>query len=396
MIAVVTGGAEGIGAAIARLLVKEGYTVYVLDIAEKSNQPGLFFKKCDIAKDHEVLSCLSSIPNIDLLINNAAYQSIGNLYSFSHEEWRRTIDVNVNGTFYVTQAAIEKMNPGAQIIILGSIHGSVPRLGKFAYDASKAALEMMTKEFAGALADRRIRVNMVEIGATFTDMNASFNTDAQEKESAQEKVPLSVIFQPDDVAQAVCALTHNEFRFMTGSVVVYDGGRSLGIYPIEHVKENDSLPSFSDAPKEYLYDVFIAYHGSFDNGGSYRKAQQLKNVLEGDYGFKCFLYEVGKDYCFKDTPFISAVSRAVVFVVNENVRLSGDGSLLSEDIKNELKAYRGDDYVFFCTGTMRSEEVNYLDSRGFKRVSFAECEFPSFHDAVEALAKRLQNSKNPN
>lgn len=393
MIAVVTGGAGGIGAAIVELLSQEGYVVYVLDLQRKTDQGNVHYLVCDIADDGKVLSCLSHLPPVDLLINNAAYQSVGNLLSFSHENWRKTFEVNVNGAFYVTQAVLEKMKPGGQILFLGSVHGSVPRLGKYAYDASKAALEMMCKEFAAALAEREIRVNMVEVGATATEMNASFRVDASEREKAQEKVPLGVIFEPMDVAQSVVALTHPEFRYLTGSIVVYDGGRSLGVYPLDKSKENDSIPAPIKGPVDYRYDVFIAYHGSFDNGGSYRKAVQLRNVLEGDFGFSCFLYEVGKDYRFKDTPFVSLLCRSLVFVVNENIKLSGDGSLLSEDIKNELHAYQGEDIIFFCTGSMGSKEADYLDARGYKRVIYAECEFPSFHATVEALAKRLQQSK---
>src|SRR5574344_2803927 len=217
MIAVVTGGAGGIGAAIVELLSQEGYVVYVLDLQRKTDQGNVHYLVCDIADDGKVLSCLSPLPPVDLLINNAAYQSVGNLLSFSHENWRKTFEVNVNGAFYVTQAVLEKMKPGGQILFLGSVHGSVPRLGKYAYDASKAALEMMCKEFAGAVAERGIRVNMVEVGATATEMNASFKVDASEREKAQEKVPLGVIFEPMDVARSVVALTHAEFRYLTRS-----------------------------------------------------------------------------------------------------------------------------------------------------------------------------------
>jgi NAD(P)-dependent dehydrogenase (short-subunit alcohol dehydrogenase family) len=391
MNALVTGGAEGIGAAIVELLLQKGYQVYVLDLQEKqSNRPDLFYFTCDIADEGRVHACMARVPDLDLVVNNAAYQTSENLFSFSHEHWKRTIDVNLNGTFYVTQESLGHLKPGGQILIMGSIHGSVPRLGKYAYDASKAALEMMTKEFAGALADRGIRVNMVEVGATYTTMNASFQSDDQERQSAQEKVPLDVILKPEDVAKVVVALTQSDFRYMTGSVFVYDGGRALGIYPIETTKENSDLPLADKGDASYQHDVFIAYHGSSANNGSYSKAVELKRRLSSDYGFDCFLFDVGQQYDYKKTPYISARSRAVVFVVNENIKRNVDGSLLSQDIKNELAAYTGDTYIIFCTGTMHSKEADNIDSRSYKSVAYAECEFVSFAAAVEAVANRLK------
>jgi NAD(P)-dependent dehydrogenase (short-subunit alcohol dehydrogenase family) len=390
MNALVTGGVKGIGEALVRELVSLGYQVTVFDIEKKDDAPHVNYVQVDISRHDQVERACASLPKLDLLINNAAIQTVGNLYSFSPEDWEKTLAVNVNGTFYVTQCVLASLKPRTgQIVIMGSVHGHLPRLGKYAYDASKAALEMMTKEFAAGLAENGIRVNMVEIGATATPMNLSFQTDQDEVREAKAKVPLGIILQPEDVARAVVALTQESFRYMTGSILTYDGGRSLGVYPLQKNKETNTIPANTTEPIIYRHDVFIAYHGSNDISGSYRKAAELRDRLQASYSLDCYLFPVGQSRNFGQTPFESAVSRCVVFVANETLKLGGPGSLVSEDIKNELAAYPGEALFLYCTGGLSVQEAQMVDKRTYKHANFAERDYPSAPTAMKALGDAI-------
>jgi NAD(P)-dependent dehydrogenase (short-subunit alcohol dehydrogenase family) len=223
----ITGGANGIGYAICELYLKKGFEVYTIDVKKPDYlDPKIHFDLVDIKDSHAVESYVNSLNQIDILINNAAIQIEEPFIQSSYESMKKVIDTNILGTLSVTHQMIPKLNKDAQIINIGSIHGSIPRKNKMTYDMSKAALEVMTKELALELAPN-IRVNQLNIGATLTPMNQIFNENENKLKEAASKVPLQHIFTPEEIAEVIYELTTDTFRFMTGSIITYDGGRSL-------------------------------------------------------------------------------------------------------------------------------------------------------------------------
>ena len=108
-----------------------------------------------------------------------------------------------------------------------SVYSNVPRTNKYAYDSSKSALEILTKELALEFAPRNITINAISFGAVETDMNASWNYNNEEKGVALAKVPLKKIFLPDEIAVFIKTILEVFSRYTTGSIFVVDGGRSL-------------------------------------------------------------------------------------------------------------------------------------------------------------------------
>lgn len=227
---VITGAAKGIGLECAKKFRSEGYFCYLLDIDPEVLKVAQDLEcqayVVDIADYEAVAKVFAKIDTkITVLVNNAGIQFVSSFADIKISEWQRVIDTNLNGTFYVTKEAVKKMDNGT-IVNVSSVHGENPRTEKYSYDASKAALNMMTKEFALALAPK-IRVNAIAIGATMTPMNNGFLTNPETKIAAMEKVPLKVILEASEVANVIFQMTTDNFKHLTGTILNYDGGRSL-------------------------------------------------------------------------------------------------------------------------------------------------------------------------
>lgn len=167
------------------------------------------------------------IGNIDILINNAAIQTTQNVLKIKLKDWKKVIDVNINGTFILSQLVSRKMNANSTILNIISTHYNKPRTHKLHYDVSKAGIEVMTKGFALELAKRKITVNALAIGATFTNMNHGFKTNKASVKTARERIPLKKICQPTEVAQYIYDIINNFSKYTTGSIFIIDGGRNL-------------------------------------------------------------------------------------------------------------------------------------------------------------------------
>jgi len=223
----ITGGANGIGQALCQIFKNNGYQVYTIDIKnQKHEDKDIHFQILDIRNQGLIEDYVKKIGNVDLLINNAAIQIEEPFINASFESIKNVIETNMIGTLAITKAIIPKINKNGLIINIGSIHGTIPRKNKMTYDMSKAALEMMTKELALELAPN-IRVNQLNIGATLTPMNQVFDKDQEKLEEAKNKVPMKHIFTAEEIAKVVYQLTDDVYQYMTGSIIVYDGGRSL-------------------------------------------------------------------------------------------------------------------------------------------------------------------------
>ena len=238
-VAVVTGGATGIGEATAELFAEEGARVAVIDRdqageAVASRVDNVRFYRADIASEDDVRSAMACIENdfggIDILVNNAAVFVLKGLDA-TPEEWHRCLDVNIIGTSLCTRYASESMKKrgGGAIVNLSSISGFVAQPEFLAYSATKAALVNMTRCMALDLAGDGIRVNCVcpgTIRTAATDKHME-QTGETEEQFLAENAPLHLLNRvgtPREVAYAILFLASDEASFITATPLMVDGG----------------------------------------------------------------------------------------------------------------------------------------------------------------------------
>lgn len=200
MIAVVTGGCQGLGLDFTKELLNRGYEVIATYLtSEKKAQklaleyPNLKVKKCDITNEEDVINLFKEIPNIDLLINNAALAMDNNYENKSFAEFMSIVTVNLGGTYLVTKEAVSKLKENSIIINISSnnsINNNSPL--SMDYDASKAGINLLTKDFAEALENLKIKVVAVAPGWIATpavlDMNPIFLKEEMAKTNQRELI----------------------------------------------------------------------------------------------------------------------------------------------------------------------------------------------------------------
>ncbi|MCZ6721371.1 MAG: SDR family oxidoreductase [Alphaproteobacteria bacterium] len=235
MVAVVTGGASGIGRAVAERFARAGAKVAIIDIAdgrEPAERMGADFIRADVAEEDDVARALAEIAQknaeINILVNNAAIQPFGpTMEEETAEDFKRTFEVNVNGVFYGLKHAPRHMPDGASIINTASISGFTPMPGIGKYGASKAAVIFLTQAAAIELAERRIRVNCVCPGITRTPV-VTADPERKEERMAAILTPLGRAAEPDEIAGIYHFLAAPESGYVTGQTYLVDGGLTTG------------------------------------------------------------------------------------------------------------------------------------------------------------------------
>mgnify|MGYP006117665343 FL=1 len=239
-VAFISGGARGIGAAIAKLFAREGAKVVIGDVLEEEgrkteteiNETGgeSLFLRMDVTSEDEwqqaVASTLARFGKLDVLVNNAGIGGTGKVEDTTVEAWDRVMDVNAKGVFLGTKAAIPELrrSGGGSIINISSQVGLVgTETASPQYQASKGAVRMLTKATAIQYADDRIRVNSVHPGPIITPMLET-SDDGEMDQILLSRIPLKKYGEPDNVAFGVLLLASDESCFMTGSEMVIDGG----------------------------------------------------------------------------------------------------------------------------------------------------------------------------
>jgi 3-oxoacyl-[acyl-carrier protein] reductase len=238
-VAIVTGGARGIGKAIALSLLREGAKAAIIDSDKErlemlKKETGKETREvtvipCDITKSGDVKEMMDQVRKefgrIDILVNNAGIIRRGTIETVTEEDWDRVIEVNLKGTFNCCKAVagIMKQQGYGKIINVSSIAGKMGDITSApGYGPSKAGMDALTKTLARQLAQYGINVNGVAPHAIETEMSAQWSDERRKEIIAS--IPLGRLGKPEDVANAVVFLASEEASFITGEILDVNGG----------------------------------------------------------------------------------------------------------------------------------------------------------------------------
>jgi len=246
--AVVSGGAGGLGRAIAGRLKAEGWQVGILDlpgspVSEVAAELGVTALEADVTDEESVTAALESFaPPLGVMVNNAGIVRFGPLLDRPTSEFETVLRINLTGTLIGAKAAARRMAPGGVIINIASKNGihPVPQTG--AYGPSKAGVAMLTQIMALEWAHLGLRINAVAPGALIDGMSAPLYVDADMRAAREATIPAGRLGTADDIASAVAFLASSQASYITGQNLVVDGGVTATIL--------SGLPYHSPAPAE--------------------------------------------------------------------------------------------------------------------------------------------------
>ncbi|MFC8385736.1 glucose 1-dehydrogenase [Nocardia sp. NPDC056952] len=234
-VAVISGGARGMGAAHARRFVAEGASVVIGDVLDdegatvaKELGDAVTYRHLDVREPEQwagiVAAAVEEFGGLHVLVNNAGIVNGNLLVDFALDEWQRIIDINLTGTFLGMQAAVPAMKEagGGSIVNISSVEGMRGSPGLHGYTATKFAVRGLTKSAALELAPQGIRVNSVHPGLISTPMTEGIPADFLQ-------IPLARAAEPDEVSALVAYLASDESSYSTGAEFVVDGGLTVGV-----------------------------------------------------------------------------------------------------------------------------------------------------------------------
>jgi glucose 1-dehydrogenase len=244
-VAIVTGGARGIGFAIAQRFLGEGARVVIADIDDEAGATAaadlarygkVRFVECDVGERLDVRNLITetveAFGNVEVLVNNAGILSSGEFLDMEEADFDRVMRVNVKGAFLCGQAVARHMvectkagaTPGA-IINLSSINALMPIANHVAYAVSKGGINALTGAMALALAPHGIRVNAIGPGSIRTDILSQVMVDKVARGKILSRTPLGRVGEPSEVASVALFLASDESSYLTGQTIYPDGGR---------------------------------------------------------------------------------------------------------------------------------------------------------------------------
>ena len=239
-VALISGGARGMGAEEAKLFAREGAKVVIGDILETEgkqteaevNEVGgeCLFVKLDVTSEAEweaaVSATVARFGKLDILVNNAGIYRGNKVEDTTVQEWDQVMDINAKGVFLGTKVVIPEMRKagGGSIVNISSVAGLVGNPFISAYTASKGAVRLLTKSTAVQYAKEGIRANSIHPGVIETPMTEDVVNDPNFKEFRLAANPISRLGQPADIAYGALYLASDEASFVTGSELVIDGG----------------------------------------------------------------------------------------------------------------------------------------------------------------------------
>ena len=249
-VVIITGGSQGIGEACARRLVRDGATVALWDVADAAGQAlaselhGLgaraLYCHCNVSSKAEVdaalAATLAAFGGVDGLVNNAGIFKAAAFLDITEADWDAVLAVNLKGSFLVGQAVARAMverGQGGAIVNMSSVNGTLTIPTIASYNASKGAINQLTRVMALALADQGLRVNAVAPGTIATEMARSgVLTSDEARLRIMSRTPMKRLGEPGEIADVVAFLLSDASSYMTGEIVVVDGGRMTLNYTV--------------------------------------------------------------------------------------------------------------------------------------------------------------------
>lgn len=231
-VAIVTGGASGIGAATVARLASEGAKVLIADINAPAEMPEgeVLFQRTDATSEDEIAAAVAVAVEkwgrIDALFNNAGMGSMGDTVETEPSLWDRVFAINVRGVYLFARAVIPVMarGGGGAIVNTASISGMGGDFGMAAYNASKGAVVNLTRSMAMDCAAKGIRVNALCPGLVETPMASPAIVDPADREHWFDRIPLGRAARPAEMAAVAAFLLSDDASYMTGAIIAADGG----------------------------------------------------------------------------------------------------------------------------------------------------------------------------
>ncbi len=246
---IITGGAQGIGEACARRLVHDGAAVALWDMADATGQQlaaelnasgaRALYQHCNVALkadvDAALVTTLAHFGAVHGLVNNAGIFKAAAFLDITEADWDAVINVNLKGSFLVGQAVareLVKAKAGA-IVNMSSVNGTLAIPSIASYNASKGGINQLTRVMALALADQGVRVNAVAPGTIATELaRSAVLTSDEAKARILSRTPMKRLGEPSEIADVVAFLLSDAAGYMTGEIVVVDGGRMTLNYTV--------------------------------------------------------------------------------------------------------------------------------------------------------------------
>ncbi|HPD07886.1 MAG TPA: SDR family NAD(P)-dependent oxidoreductase [Patescibacteria group bacterium] len=238
-VALITGAGQGIGRGIAVQLAHDGYNIAIADInlnnlAETAREISALGVKvlkieANVANSYDVQNMVQATMDefglLDVLVNNAGIYPFEPFMDMTEEQWDKVISVNLKSLFLCSQAVARVMSNGGRIIMISSIASLLGFSGLAHYCASKGGANSLVRALALELAPRQITVNAVAPGSIMTP--GTSNTDEESQKAIIMKIPLGRLGTPQDIAAAVAFLASKEASYITGQILVVDGGWTI-------------------------------------------------------------------------------------------------------------------------------------------------------------------------